>query len=62
MLPRRRGKAPLANCVVEMEMRELRPKLEIMEESQRRAPDAGGISDAESEEVEVEDATGEVVA
>jgi hypothetical protein len=32
-------------------MREIRARLEAMEEAQRRAPDAGDISDAESEEV-----------
>jgi hypothetical protein len=42
---------PLANRVVEREMRELRARLEVMEAAQRRAPDAGDISDAESEEV-----------
>jgi hypothetical protein len=36
-------------------MRELIARLEVMEESHRRAPDAGDISDAESEEVEVEE-------
>jgi hypothetical protein len=52
---------PLANRVVEREMRELRARLEAMEAAQRRAPDAGDISDAESEEVEVEEAAGENV-
>jgi hypothetical protein len=33
--------------------------MEAMEEVQRRAPDAGDINDAESEEVEVEEATRE---
>jgi hypothetical protein len=32
-----------------------------MEATQRRAPDAGDINDAESEEVEVEEAAGENV-
>jgi hypothetical protein len=61
MSPRRRGEAPLSNCVVEREMRELRARLETMEEAQRRAPDIGDVIDAESEEVEVEEATGEEV-
>jgi hypothetical protein len=43
------------------EMRELRAILEAMEAVQRRAPDAGDINDAESEEVEVEEAAGENV-
>jgi hypothetical protein len=52
---------PLANQAVEREMREIRARLEAMEAMQRRAPDAGDISDAESEEVEVEEAAGENV-
>ena len=52
---------PLANWVVEREMRELCAILEAMEAVQRRAPDVGDISNAESEEVEVEEATGENV-
>jgi hypothetical protein len=59
MPPRRRGEPPLANRAVEREMRELRARLEAMEAAQRRAPDAGDVSDAESEEVEVEEAAGE---
>jgi uncharacterized sporulation protein YeaH/YhbH (DUF444 family) len=52
---------PLANRAIEREMRELHARLEAMEAAQRRAPDAGYISDAESEEVEVEEAIGENV-
>jgi hypothetical protein len=52
---------PLSNRVVEREMRELRARLEVMEEAQRRAPDAGDINDAESGEVEVEEVVGEDV-
>jgi hypothetical protein len=33
-----------------------------MEAAQRRAPDVGDVSEVESEEVEVEEATGEGVA
>jgi hypothetical protein len=55
-------KPPLANRVVERKMRELHARLEAMQAAQRRAPDARDISDAESEEVEVEEATGENVA
>jgi hypothetical protein len=58
MSPRRR-EAPLANHVVEREMLELRARLETMEATQRRAPDIGDVSEAESEEVEVEEAAGE---
>jgi hypothetical protein len=36
--------------------------MEVMEATQRRAPDAGDVSDAESEDVEVEEAAGENVA
>jgi hypothetical protein len=39
---------PLANRVVEREMRELRARLEAMEAVQRRAPDSGDINDVES--------------
>jgi hypothetical protein len=61
-MPPRRREPPLANRVVEREMRELRARLETMEATQRRAPDVGDVSDAESEEVEVEEAAGEDVA
>ena len=43
-------------------MRELHARLEAMEATQRRAPDARDISDVESEEVEVEEATWENVS
>jgi hypothetical protein len=62
MPPRRCVEPHLANCVVEREMRELRARLEVMEATQMRAPDAGDISDAKSEEVEVEEGAGENVA
>jgi hypothetical protein len=52
---------PLANRAVEREMRELHARLEVMEAAQRRAPDVGDINDAESEEVEAEEAAGEDV-
>jgi hypothetical protein len=58
MPPRRRGEAPLANRVVEREMRELHARLETMEAEQRREPNAGDVS----EEVEVEEAAGEEAA
>jgi hypothetical protein len=62
MPPRRHVEPPIANRVVEREMRELRAILEAMEATQRRAPDVGDISDAESEEIEVEEAAGENVS
>jgi hypothetical protein len=37
---------PIANRAVEREMRELRARLEVIEEMQRRAPDAGDVSEA----------------
>jgi hypothetical protein len=43
-------------------MREFHAQMEAMEATQRRAPDVGDVSDAESEEVEVEEATGEDAA
>jgi hypothetical protein len=54
MPPRRHVEPPLANRTEEREMRELRARLEAMEAAQTRAPDVGDISDAESEEIEVE--------
>jgi hypothetical protein len=62
MPPRRRAERPVENPVVEREMRELRARLDAMETTQRRAPDVGDVSDAESEEMEVEGAAGEDVA
>jgi hypothetical protein len=53
---------PIANRVVGREMRELHARLEAMEAMQRRTPVAEDVSDVESEEVEVEEATGEDVA
>jgi hypothetical protein len=43
-------------------MRQLRARLDAMETTQRREPDVGDISEAESEEMEVEGAAGEEVA
>jgi hypothetical protein len=63
MPPRRCVEPPVANRVVEREMRELCARLEVMEAVQRRAPDVGDVSDAESEEIEVEEeAAGEDAA
>jgi hypothetical protein len=43
-------------------MRELRARMEVMEAAQRRAPDAGDVSDAERKYVEAEEVAGEHVA
>jgi hypothetical protein len=56
MPPRRRVETPIENRAMEREMRELCARLDAMETTQRRAPDAGDVSDAENEEVEVEEA------
>jgi hypothetical protein len=61
MPSRRRGEPPLANRVVEREMRELCARLDMMEAPQRRALDVGDISDEESKDVEAEEAAGERV-
>jgi hypothetical protein len=53
---------PIVNHVVGREMRELHTRLEVMEAMQRRTPTTGDISDAESKEIEVEEAIGEDVA
>ena len=53
---------PLANRAIEREMQELHARLEAMEAVQRRAPDAGDINNAESEEIEAEEVVGEDVA
>ena len=56
--PRKREETPLANCVVEREMQDLRVRLEAMEATQRRASNAGYVSDVESEDVEDEEVAG----
>jgi hypothetical protein len=61
MPPKRCLETPLANHVVEREMRELCSRLEAMDAVHRRAPNVGDISDVESEEIDVEEATGENV-
>jgi hypothetical protein len=55
MSPRRRVEPPVANKDMEREMRELPARLNAMETTQRRAPNAGDFSEAEIE-VEVEGA------
>jgi hypothetical protein len=62
MLPMRRIEPHVANRAVEREMRELRARLEVMETTQRRAPDAGEVNEAESEETKIEEAAGEDAA
>jgi hypothetical protein len=51
MPPRRRVDLPVANRAMEIEMRELCVSLDAMETTQRRAPDAGDVSEAEIEGV-----------
>jgi len=55
--PRKRIDPPIANRVMEREMRELRARLDSMETTQRRARDIGDVSEAEMEEVEFAEAT-----
>jgi hypothetical protein len=62
MLPTRCVKPPVANRVVERDMRELRTRLYAMGTTQRRAPDVGDVNDAEDEEVEFEEAVVKDVA
>jgi hypothetical protein len=51
MSPRRRGE----NAEMEEEMRRIRMRLDAMETSQRRATEDGDVSEAESEEAEIEE-------
>jgi hypothetical protein len=46
MPPRRHVDPPIANRAMEREMRELHARLDAMETAQRRAPDAGDVSEA----------------
>jgi hypothetical protein len=62
MPPRTCVERPIANPVVEMEMRELLDRLDSMEKTQIKTPNAGDVIDAESEEIEVEEYAGEDVA
>jgi hypothetical protein len=62
MSSRIRTGPPIENRVVGREVRELRARLEAMEAMQRRTPVAEDVSDAESEEIEVEEAIGEDAA
>jgi hypothetical protein len=61
MSPKRLAEPPIANRAMKREMRELKARLDFMEIVQRRAPDIGDFSDAENEEVEVEEVVAEDV-
>jgi hypothetical protein len=52
MPPRRRRDRPVVNAAMEEEMRQLCARLDAMETTQRRAPEAGDVSEAESEDIE----------
>jgi hypothetical protein len=56
MPPRRRVEPPVVNIAMEREMRELRARLDAIETTQRRAPNAGDVSEVEIKEVELEEA------
>jgi hypothetical protein len=58
----RKGEPLVENQSIEMDMRELRARLDAIEISQRRSPDVRDISDAESEEREVEEFVAKDVA
>jgi hypothetical protein len=62
MPPRVRTRPPIANRAIGREMRELHARLEVMEAMQRRTPTIEDVSDAESEEIEVEENVGEDVS
>jgi hypothetical protein len=62
MPPRRRVEPPIANRAMEREIRELGARLDAMEIAQRRALDVGDVSDAENEEVEVDEVVAEDAA
>jgi hypothetical protein len=59
MLPRICVDTPIVNCFVGREVRELHARLEALEAMERRTSTARDIIDAESEEIEVEEATEE---
>jgi hypothetical protein len=61
MLSRIRVVPPIVNYAVGREVRELHARLEAMEVIKRRTSVARDVSDAESEEIEVEEARGEDV-
>jgi hypothetical protein len=55
MPPRKHVEPPIENRAMEREMRELCASLDAMETTQRKEPDVGDVSDAENEEMEVEE-------
>jgi hypothetical protein len=57
MPPRRHAEPLIENQAVEREMRDLCESLDAMETTQRRAPDARDVNDAERKEREFEEAT-----
>jgi hypothetical protein len=59
MPPRRCRERPVVNATMEEEMRQLRARLDAMETTQRRAPETGDVSEAESEDIEEEEVVGE---
>jgi hypothetical protein len=59
MLPRRRGERPVVNETMEEEMRQLCARLDAMETTQGRAPEAVDVSDDESENQQEKEAIGE---
>jgi hypothetical protein len=52
MSSRRCGERPIANASMEEEMRQVGARLDTMETTQRRSPEAGDVSDVESENPE----------
>jgi hypothetical protein len=62
MPPRRCVDPPVENRAMERDMRELCARIDVMETTQRRAPNVGDISDVENEEVEVKELVAEDVA
>jgi len=59
MLPRIRRERHIVNASMEEEMRQLCARLDSMETTQIRAPEAGDVSEAESEDVEAQKVVGE---
>jgi hypothetical protein len=59
MPPRRCKDRPVVNASMEEEMRQIHARLDTMETTQRRVPNAGDISESENEYVEEEEVIGE---
>jgi hypothetical protein len=62
MSPRICTGPPITNRAVGREVREIHARLEVMEAMKRRTPAVEDVSDAESEEIEVEEDIGEYAA